>query len=387
MKRTMKKCVAGIIIALATVFAARSGALAAGVRVDLILDNGSVLIYNAQSVGMKEGQTLGVIHNGQQVGTIQVTKVTPHYAQAKIVTGAGSIQELDLLAVSGAGSAGSGEKKATETGGAAQQPKATEEIKSGSSGGTVEKISGGTSESSSGTTTKSSSSRRRGGSASSSSSSGDETAAATPDSGSSRRSSRRGGGTSSEEKTEEPAATAVAAPAASGQAQQKLEKPYYSFHTGYFFLKEDVSGTVLENKPALMFSLDLTKPRRNNVNYLYSITYARPTMTINYAGQNQRYQFRFTEFSLGYIWNDLGGGGKVESGSKTYGGFSAGYRNATSQVNCGVSCNGTSHLYKKSEEGMDYHAILGLRFREKMDFRLNYCLDEKYYTVDIGYRY
>jgi len=61
-----------------------TGAFAQGTKVDLILENGTVLIYGARAAGYEEGQHLNIISGGAVVGTVEVINMMPAYAQAQI---------------------------------------------------------------------------------------------------------------------------------------------------------------------------------------------------------------------------------------------------------------------------------------------------------------
>lgn len=372
-----------IIAVLATAFAAGVDALAAAPRVDLILENGTVLIYRGKEAGFKEGQKLSVVRDGVEVGALEVIKVANAYVQAKIASGAGAIRELDsVAAASEAAEAGTkrGKKGPSEE---KAEAKAGEAAGSGGEAKVEEKTS----------EKKSGSRRGRGG--------GEETAGGEAAAGSgeataaedgSKKSSRRGRGAAAA--ATEPAAgaggetsqgEAGAETAATQKPQTSKGEPFYSLHAGYFFLNGDVPGTVISREPSPMFSIDYWKPKKKGVSYVYSLTYARPKVTTRYASQDQRYQLKYTEFSASYIWNNLDS--KVGANSNVYGGFGVGYRSATSEVYCSVSCTGVQPSFKKAAEGFDYHGIVGFRFRKRMEFKLNYCFDEKYYTIGLGYKY
>ena len=113
-------------------------ASAQGVRVDLILEDGTVLIYKGKEAGFREGQKLNVARGGRTVGTLEVVKLTPHYAQAKVLTGAKDIQELDAVSAMASGATEtkteSKTEKKTETAGAGRGVFGTERPRSGSNG-------------------------------------------------------------------------------------------------------------------------------------------------------------------------------------------------------------------------------------------------------------
>lgn len=342
-----------IIAVIAAAFAAGVDALAAAPRVDLILENGTVLIYRGKEAGFKEGQKLSVVRDGVEVGALEVIKVANAYVQAKIASGAGAIRELDSVAAASE-AAEAGTKRGKKGPSDLSEGKAEAKAGEAAGGGGEAKVEEKTSEK------KSGSRRGRGG------------AATEPAAGA-------GGETPQGE-----AGTDTAAGAAK-KSTTPAAKPFYSLHYGYFYLSGDVPGDVISREPAPMFSIDYWKPKKKKVNYVYSLTYSRPKVTTRYAAQDQRYQLKYTELSASYIWNNPYS--EVGASSNVYGGFGVGYRSATSEVHCSVSCTGVQPSFKKAAEGFDYHGIVGFRFRKRMEFKLNYCFDEKYYTIDLGYKY
>ncbi|MFC1474528.1 hypothetical protein ACFLQK_00650 [bacterium] len=119
------------------------------------------------------------------------------------------------------------------------------------------------------------------------------------------------------------------------------------------------------------------------MNVFYSVMYTRPVMNTFYANQNIRYQLRILEMSAGLMWDEL----DDFLGYNTYAGFTAGWRNASSEIYCTVTCDGVRNTIKKSQEGIDYHGILGVRVSKKSEVKFRYCFDEEYYTLDLGFRY
>jgi hypothetical protein len=91
------------------------------------------------------------------------------------------------------------------------------------------------------------------------------------------------------------------------------------------------------------------------------------------------------QFSTGYILD--GQSSKLSVPSNLYYGISVGYRSAKTQTFCEVSCDGLVQTMKKSLEGFDYHGILGYRFRDNIELKFDYSIDEEYYSLDIGYLY
>ncbi len=372
-------------------------------RLDLILDDGSVLIYKGKQAGYVQGQELSVVRDGQLVGTVEVTKVMNAYVQAKITSGADKMKELDTVtstppagAAKPAAETKAVETKKTET--KKEEPKAaekTETKKSSSRSSRSSKSKKGDDEEkteekkSSSSSTSKSSSRRRSSRTSSKTTADSADTEKKEEEASSKTSSRRGGRSSSrgssassgdEKKDDTKTEDAAEAPKVLGK------DPYYVMHAGYFYLNEsDVPGNVIDRDPSLMFSIDYWQPRKDKNYLVYSAMYSRPSLTTSYAGQKYDYQLRIMEFSVAYIWDELDT--FTGTGSSMYGGLGAGWRSASSEIHGAITYDGISDYKKKSMEGMDYHGILGMRFRSKAELKMNYCFDEKYYTIDFGYRY
>ncbi len=355
-------------------------ASAQGVRVDLMLEDGTVLIYKGKEAGFKEGQKLNVARGGKTVGTLEVVKLTPHYAQAKILTGAKDIQELDAVSAMASGAAETktesiAEKK-TET---AQEPADAASGRRGRGTASTEpEPAAATEQAAAPAAAKSGSSRRGRGSAAAEAPAEPEPAAAPASS------SRRGRGGSSS-----PASTSEESEAASGEQQPQTlaRESFYSVHTGFMFLKHDLPGNVSDSSGSASIGVDYWTHRKKTENdyIVYSVLYSRPVVSTYYSGQTYRYQLKITELSVNYIRDGLSGIAGADG--TMYAGLGVGYRNANSKVNASISYDGMSGDHKKSMEGIDYHGVLGARFTSKMELKLNYCFDEKYYVIDAGYRF
>jgi hypothetical protein len=352
-------------------------ASAQGVRVDLILEDGTVLIYKGKEAGFREGQKLNVARGGRTVGTLEVVKLTPHYAQAKILTGAKDIQELDAVSATASGAAEtiteSKTEKKTET---AQEPAEAASGRRGRGAASSDAEPAAAPAEPEPAAAKSSSSRRGRGSASAEAPAEPEPAAEPAASG-----GRRGRGGSAS--TTEEAGTA----AGEQQPQTLAREPFYSAHAGYMFLKHDLPGNVSGDSGATSIGLDYWTHRKKTENdyIVYSVLYSRPVVGTYYGGQYYRYQLKITELSVNYIRDGLSGIAGADG--TMFAGLGVGYRNAKSKVTASVSYDGASDDFKKSMEGVDYHGIIGARFTSKMELKLNYCFDEQYYVIDAGYRF
>ncbi len=379
-------------------------ALGADTRVDLILENGTVLVYKAKEAGYKEGQQLDVVRRGGDVvGTIQIIKVMPAYAQAKILKGADAIRELDIVVVPGTKAAASAPAAVEQAPAVPSAPVKTAPAASASTaettpatdGGSKSRRSSSSASESSGSesaaaaapaaaapASSSGSSRRRGAAAAASAPAETTTEAAPAASSSSSRRGGRGGG--SAEPTEAPAGE-IPAEGAEGAPKVLGSKPYYVVHAGYFYLKEDLPGVEIERKPGYLTGIDIWKPMKKNANLVTSLMYTRPSAAFFANGRYQRIQFKILEYSLSYI---LMNNTSTFGGSHTmYGGLGAGYRSASTQTYCDITCQGTTQFEKKTMSGMDYHGIVGLRFQKSLELKFDYCFNRDYYTIDLGYRY
>ncbi|HOC91446.1 MAG TPA: hypothetical protein PKH33_03660 [bacterium] len=376
-------------------------ASAQGVRVDLVLEDGTVLIYKGKEAGFKEGQKLNVARGGKIVGTLEVVKLTPHYAQAKMLTGAKDIQELDSVSAAESGAAEtkteSKTEKKTET---AQEPAEASSGRKGRGAAAAEpEPAAATEQAAAPAAAKSGSSRRGRGAAAAEAPAEPEPAAA------SASSSRRGRGSSSAAAAEpEPAAEPAASSgrrgrggsasstespdaAAEQQPQTLAREPFYAVHAGYMFLKHDLPGNVSSDSGATSIGVDYWTHRKKTENdyIVYSVLYSRPVVSTYYSGQSYRYQLKITELSVNYIRDGLSGIAGADG--TMFAGLGVGYRNAKSKVTASISYDGASDDFKKSMEGVDYHGIIGARFTSTMELKLNYCFDENYYVIDAGYRF
>ncbi|OQA90416.1 MAG: hypothetical protein BWY28_00344 [bacterium ADurb.Bin236] len=351
-------------------------ASAQGVRVDLILEDGTVLIYKGKEAGFREGQKLNVARGGRTVGTLEVVKLTPHYAQAKVLTGAKDIQELDAVSAMASGATEtkteSKTEKKTET---AQEPAEASSGRKGRGAAATEPEPAAAAEQAAPAAASSGSSRRGRGAAAAAPTEPEPAAA-------SASSSRRGRGGSVAAAEPEPAAEP-----AEQQPQTLAREPFYSVHTGFMFLKHDLPGNVSDSSGSASIGVDYWMHRKKTENdyIVYSVLYSRPVVSTYYSGQSYRYQLKITELSVNYIRDGLSGIAGADG--TMYAGLGVGYRNASSKVNASISYDGMGHDYKKSMEGIDYHGILGARFTSKMELKLNYCFDENYYVIDAGYRF
>ncbi|HPN95209.1 MAG TPA: hypothetical protein PLS19_11645 [bacterium] len=375
-------------------------ASAQGVRVDLILEDGTVLIYKGKEAGFREGQKLNVARGGRTVGTLEVVKLTPHYAQAKVLTGAKDIQELDAVSAMASGATEtkteSKTEKKTET---AQEPAEASSGRKGRGAAATEPEPAAAAEQAAPAAASSGSSRRGRGAAAAAPTEPEPAAA-------SASSSRRGRGGSVAAAEPEPAAEPAASggrrgrggsasstespdagAAAEQQPQTLAREPFYSVHTGFMFLKHDLPGNVSDSSGSASIGVDYWMHRKKTENdyIVYSVLYSRPVVSTYYSGQSYRYQLKITELSVNYIRDGLSGIAGADG--TMYAGLGVGYRNASSKVNASISYDGMGHDYKKSMEGIDYHGILGARFTSKMELKLNYCFDENYYVIDAGYRF
>ena len=387
-------------------------------RVDLKLNDGTVLIYKAKAAGFKEGQKLNVYHDNKAVGTLEIVKMMPAYAQAKIVTGADKIQELDVVVPEGvtpgaaapaatttapAATPSAGKIQASAPASSSSAPAASAPASSGAAAAPASTSSSGRSKrgssstdtaaapaasadttASSGTTSKRS---KRGSSSSTSSDSSASTdTAAAPSSGSSRRRGGSSSSTSSDSETSNDASSDASsgdASAAPAQASALDKKPAYMMHVGYFFLNQDLPGTGGNNKASLLYGIDIWVPKKNH-KLVYSVTYTRPEVSYVYNNQHLRTQFRVMQLSVAYIFEDTKKV-KIKTPANVYYGVSAGFRSANTQTHCEITCDGTVQFEKKSLEGFDYHGILGYRFQNKYEAKFDYSFDEKYYSMDVGF--
>ncbi len=384
-----------LAILLTTLGIHRSSYAATQTQVNLILDGKIVLIYHGKEAGYEKGQQLNVVRDGKVVGTLEVTEVKKAYVQAEITSAPDSVREGDLV------TAAKGVKKTSS-----RKSKKTTEKKSaaGRSSGSKEKTKSESTESSTKAKTSSRSSRKRSRTSSKSDSTEASSDSSTKSGGTRSRRSRRGSSSSKSSSDDEESGSTKSrrgrrggssSKSASVQDKTKEEKkqeepkmlgaaPHYSLHIGYFYLNSgDLPGSVVSESPAPVVSVDYWVPRRKNMNLYYSILYSRPKVETYYNDQRIDFQLRMIQFMGGLVWDNL----NTSFGNDIYGGFAAGWRNASYEIHCSVSCDGINDVQKKSMEGMDYNGILGVRFREKSEVKFLYSFDEQYYTIDYGIRY
>lgn len=413
---------AKIQVLTAVLFLALAGfcatAHAIELRINLVFDNGTVLIYQGKEAGIKEGQVLEVARGGRVIGTIEVFSVTSNYAQARIVNGQGTISENDIVIVGaapivspgvtvipanedskkkkadGAASVSSGKddkKSSASKKSDSSKSSASDEKEKSDKTASSSKSSSRSSSSKSSSSTSSTSSKRRSSRTSSSDDSDskdDSSSASSSSSSSSGRSRSRGSSSSSSSDSDFD--LGGGSDSSSGSSKEQVDakvlarEPKYSLHMGYLFVDDDLPGVSSELDPAFVFTIDYWIPRKRHQNLVYSLLYSRPDAKIQAGGQTFDYQLRMIELSMGLVWDDISN----IIGSDMYGGFSVGWRNAHTEVTCSVTCgNSLGKSIERSQEGVDYHGILGFKVNKRSDVKLQYSFDEKYYTIDAGFAY
>jgi len=399
------KRLAGAVALMLFCMLLTAGAEAQSARVDLVLENGNVLIYQGKQIGLKKGQVLAVTRGGVTVGAVEVAEITDAYARAIVVSGAGTVMEGDDVSaapgsaaaiVSGqqveAGgdekAAGKKDEKKEETADKTEDSKTSSSrrsSRSSRSSSSKQDDKEEKSESSSSSSSRRPSRSRRPGSASAS--------ASEDDSESSSSRSRRPGGSSSSSRR--PSSSSRSRRPGGGADEGEAEKEqieaqaiknanHYRIHVGYFYLNHNnLPGTVISDEPAPMISVDFWMPRKKNLNLVYSAFYTRPDTAIYYSNQRIDYQLRIFEFSAGLIWDNLGS----TVNSDLYGGFMVGWRQAYNEIDPSITTDVVRDLTIKTMQGIDYHGVLGFEFREKTELRASYCFDEEYFYIDLGYKY
>ena len=339
-----------------------SVAFAQNTKIDLKLDNGTVLIYKARAAGYSERLKLNVVRDGAVVGTVEIIRMLPAYAQAKILTGADAVRELDDVMPVGVTPIEEASK--LSVGAPKMQPASAKEeavaapVKSKRAVHSVEVVP-----------------------------ESNESASATPPAAasggttsSSRRSSRRSETEAAPAKTaptsETPKAVQPKIPAAVS------ENSPFVFQVGLFFLEQTIPEIEASADPALMLGVDYWSFKKKSSGFVHSFMYSKPVMKFEYGGRQVRYQFEIMQFSINYIWTDLYSKNAGETG--LYGGFGAGYRSASMHANCDISCDGISHAVSNSFADTDFHAMLGYRFNRKYELKLDYSIDEEYFGVTFG---
>lgn len=333
------KC-AFLMVVLTAIFLcvpARAGEVA---QINLILDDGVALIYKGADYGFKAGDALDVMRAGQLIGRLEVTEVYPTFTRAKIVSQEKTIEVFDVVAKSTA-PAPATMKKPTDGEKAAEKkeekkPAAKKEEKKAA----AEK----------------------------------KPAEKKP---APKKEEKKP--VEKAEKKEEPKPAVVTTPA--------MPKTYTNVTLGYFYLNQDLDiGLQDEQKPVLAVGADYWmrgKPgKKRSASKMVGIVIAKPVIKITTPATPISINTKFMAINANYIIDDQG----IQPGSKGsyYYGAGVSYRklkfdNATAGGTL-IGINGETNT------GTDFNIILGYHFDKKSEFKVQYCVDEQYYSMTLGYR-
>lgn len=89
-----------LIVVFLIAAGARAGAVGDVAQVNLILDDGIVLIYKGADYGFHQGDYLDVVRGGDVVGRLQVVDVYPTFTRTKIIEQLKTIEVFDIVGFS-----------------------------------------------------------------------------------------------------------------------------------------------------------------------------------------------------------------------------------------------------------------------------------------------
>ncbi len=381
------KMVFAFIATLVVCFA--SNTLAAQTKVNILLEDDNVLIYNGKSAGYTQNQTLYVARNGQQIAQLKVKIVTDHYIIAHIESRTGVVAEGDVVMAS-AGDVPStvvGQRPKVKIIGD-EEPKPAAKKKKEDDNNDDKKIEKKTDTKDDKKTVAKKDDKKEDKKVEKKTDTKDDkkTVAKKDDKKEDKKAEKK---TDTKKEDKKPVAKKDKDDEKQVEPKVIAREPYYSIHTGYFFLNEDLPGADISNDAALVTSVEYWVPRKHNTHLVYSVMYTRPQSETIYNGQHIAIRTRVVEYMGSLVWDDLqlGKKSKTRLPSGIYGGIGAAYRTSSSQISCSVSCEGTNDVIVKTNEGFDYLGILGIKAYKSADVRMMYSLDEGYYTIDVGTKF
>lgn len=331
------------------------GAFAQDTRVNLIFQNGNVLIYKAREAGYVEGQKLNVMRGSMIVGSVVVTSLQPTFAQAQIQPGSNAIQEFDVV-VPAPGMPRTMPMTPSST--VIKKPEIVVHQEKEKPAVTPRKRS---------------------------------VPAAPPEAApeSSSETTRTSNRTSrSSRQIDEEKSSARSAP---GTKPPKIQQPPvvirnsspYVIHIGKFYFNQHIPvGVDTSAKPSPILALDYWRPKDESRNIVYNLSYTRPESNYELSGRRMRSQLEIFQLSINYIWSGFNSNNYGETG--LYGGVGAGYRSVSIETDCETSCDGLTQDVNYSISDVDYHGIVGYRFHKNYELKLDYCFDEDYYGITFG---
>lgn len=321
-------------------------AFAQETRLNLILGDGTVLIYKTAETGYVEGQNLNVIRHGEVVGTVVITKTHPSYSQAIIVSGKDAIHEYDVVAP------GAQTTRANEIVALVEPEPAILEIRHYAAPPPVEIVAA--------------------------SAPAEQTSEQSP---SARRDSRRDSANASAAQATPPVKS-VPVKTIPTTAIVSHSSPWV-IRAGYLFFNQSIPNAIsTSSDPTLTIGLDYWRPKREFRSVVYSLSYSKPETINRFTDYLARSEYEILQLSINYIWSDFNSKHYGKTG--LYGGVGAGYALATAHMNCEGACAGVSQPQEESIEGIGYYGTLGYRFHKNYELKLDYRFDKEYFAVTFG---
>jgi hypothetical protein len=313
------------ILAVLLVVLSGSAARAVGQvpQVNLILDDGVVLIYKGADHGFKPGDFLDVVRGGQVVGRLQVLEVFPTFTRAKIVGQEKTIEVFDIVAPAAPGSVLEKKEKPAEEKKEKKEEKKEEKPKKEPKEKKEEKK--------------------------------EEPKAEKKE----------------EPKKQEPQTVAVAA-----------HDKFYTISMGYFFLNQDFDTDVVDQPGTLGYGVDYWMRQGDSGAYLVAGYFAsNPEIKIATTGAPATIKNKFWSFSLSYVMDSGAPAGKGKSAM--YYGVGAAYRSLELDSE-GLNAPLLTST-EREVKGTDYHLLLGYRFGNDAELKGLYSFDEKYYSMSLAF--
>lgn len=294
-------------------------------QINLILENGMVLIYKGADQGFKPGDNLDVVRGGEVVGRLQVLEVYPTFTKAKIIAQEKTIEVFDIVAPAAPGSVLEKKEKPKE-----EKPKEEKTEKP-------------------------------------------EKKEKAPKKEKPEKKPEKKEETAKKEEPKEKKQENNFVPVA-------MPDKFYNLSMGYFYLNQDLGTANVEQPPVIGYGVDYWMRRGAKNAYLVAGYFmASPEIRIGTTGAPVSVKNKFTSFSLSYVMENS----KAEKGSKGsfYYGLGAAYRQFELDSD-GLLSSLTSTM-ETDETGIDFHLLLGYRFDKDTEFKGLYSVDEDYYSLSL----
>lgn len=229
--------------------AVRAGAVGDVAQVNLILDDGVVLIYKGADYGFHQGDYLDVVRGGDVVGKLQVIEVFPTFTRTRIIEQLKTIEVFDIVGFSAPGSVVNKQEKPKEEKPKQEKPKEEKPKK--------EKPK-------------------------------------------------------KEEKPKEEKPK-TEAPKKEEKKQQTftpvaMPDSFVDLSVGYFYLNQDISSTQIEQSPATMYGIDYWMKRGKGTRMMVGFFMSNPSLRVATVDAPITVKVKFWQASLNYLFDNIGQG-------------------------------------------------------------------------------